>query len=171
MPLQRRLIVRWLIPLILVTFFLSGCASSPFLATDNSYSIVTVASDKTTTTSPIQLPWNANTAILRKLLFEASFTISDLHTIVAVNKDQNSDPSVYLVSAFPQSKQLALTIDDSSVTMDVQSIQVEVQGPDPGRVILNQSWVLQGIPDPNLTPAYLDFLDMLQNHQDGKPSN
>lgn len=200
MPLKHlQRIFRWVIPLIVVALFLPGCTSLPFLTTDNSYSILKVAADGTSKTIPIQLPWNANAAVLRKLLLEASFTVSDLHSNASsttsdlpgsassttsnlpgsassttselpgsgAQTTRNSSQAVYLVSVFPQGKQLALNIDDLNVTMDVKSIQVEVQGPDVGRVVLNQSWALQGISDPNLTPAYLDFLDMLKNHKDG----
>ncbi|KLU61195.1 hypothetical protein CEB3_c24150 [Peptococcaceae bacterium CEB3] len=155
-----RRVFRLLVPLVIAAFILSGCANLPFLSADGTYSILKVAADGTSQASPIKLPWNANTAVLHKLLLEASFTISDLHSD-ATSSDSNS-ASVYLMSVFPHSKSMTLNIDGITMAVDVRSIQVEVQGPDVGRVILNKSWALQGISDPNLTPAYLDFLKMLK---------
>ncbi|CAA7601175.1 Prokaryotic membrane lipoprotein lipid attachment site profile [Acididesulfobacillus acetoxydans] len=162
-----RRVFRLFVPLVIAAFILSGCANLPFLSAESTYSILTVAADGTSQTSPIKLPWNANTAVLHKLLLEASFTISDLHSDATSTDSKTA--SVYLMSVFPHSKSMNLNIDGVTVAMDVRSIQVEVQGPDVGRVILNKSWALQGISDPNLTPAYLDFLKMLETQSAAKP--
>ncbi|MHB1651183.1 MAG: hypothetical protein ACYCVD_01740 [Desulfitobacteriaceae bacterium] len=156
-------IVRLLAVLLLSIYILTGCTNKPFLTPENSYAILTMMPDGKFHSTPIKLPWNANTAVLQKLLGEASFVLSDLHTPTLQAQD-SSQATTYLLSTFPENKKLVLNVDGLSLNMDVQSIQIEVLGGEIGRVVLNQTWILQGIPDPNLTPAYLDFVNMLQDH-------
>lgn len=155
--------------ILLVTLLLSGCSNKPFLTPENTYAIITISNDGMIHNTPVNLPWNINQAVLQKLLVEASFVLSDLHTASAITS-QDPGHTIYLQTTFPQSKKLLLNIDNLSINMEVQSIQIEVQGPDVGRVILNQSWMLQGIYNPNLSPAFSDFMKMLQEPNQKKVS-
>lgn len=207
-------LVRLLPPLLVASLLLSGCSNKPFLTPDNSYAIVTYDSQGNSRSIPINLSWNTNTAVLRQLLMEASFVLSDLrseaqeptraeessspgalssqHELPAslpVDKPSSSqDPSAmvaatsllpeklsllasdkenrtYLQTTFPKTTMLTFLLDGQNVNLGVQSIEIEVEGDDLGQVILNGSWVLQGIANPNLYPAYLKLIDMLKGKE------
>jgi hypothetical protein len=230
---------------------ISGCAGRPLLTKDNSYSIITVAPDGEAQSIPIKLSWNSNFAVMQKLLLEASFVLSDLHTkpasvptdLVEDSESMNSgntsgtndtleDPKVgllesndpnsnkewaknrsepapdnsagtvssdsesriegdflkeflfdeghedreipdfftthqqdtiLLVANFPEAKQFMLMIDNEEYLTDITSIQVEIQGKNPGRVVINQYINLQGIVNPNLISAFEELIEMLEN--------
>ncbi|MEL1135847.1 hypothetical protein AAC978_11740 [Desulfitobacterium sp. THU1] len=69
--------------------------------------------------------------------------------------------TVLLEATFPEAKSFELLIDDELTTLDITNVQIEVTGLHPGRVILNQTMFLQGIPNPNLESAFKQFLVML----------
>jgi hypothetical protein len=183
--------------ILLILFLLSGC-SKPVLTQENSYSIITISPDGEIQKQPIQLTWNSNAAVMKELLLEASFVLSDLHTQISdeapntnvsnqkslidisetrsnnsnsnnknnKNEVSNNPPeplaqTILLEANFPETKQFDLTIDDNEFKLDVSSIQIEVDGKNPGRVIINQVLILQGISNPNLKLAYEEFTEML----------
>lgn len=74
--------------------------------------------------------------------------------------------TVLLEANFPQAKQFNLLIDDEQYTLDISSIQIEVEGKNPGRVILNQVLVLQGIPNSNLQSSFKEFIEMLKKSKE-----
>lgn len=65
---------------------------------------------------------------------------------------------------------LTFSVDGLNVNLGIQSIEIEVEGNDLGQVVLNHAWVLQGIANPNLYPAYLKLVDVLQSQTQGKPA-
>lgn len=140
---------------------LSGC-SKPVFTTDNTYTVITILEDGSTVREPLTLSWNTNTAVVQRLLLESSFVISDLrshdkpvaHTHVLAG-------SAYLETEFPTAKEIDFVIDNKKQTLLVKSIQLQVMGDDTGKVVINGTDVYYGIYDPNLTPAYLEFVDML----------
>jgi hypothetical protein len=71
-----------------------------------------------------------------------------------------SNDTVYLEAKFPLAKQFNLMIDDEQYNFDVSIVRIEVQGKNPGRVILNEELEFQGIPNPNLVLAYEEFTRM-----------
>ncbi|MEA5025873.1 hypothetical protein SDC9_51746 [bioreactor metagenome] len=215
--------------LILLLFILSGCADRPFLTKEGTYSIVSVSAEDTIQRTPIELTWNSNIAVMQKLLLEASFVLSDLHsipeaepgealaqgdlasappqqpedalvlseeraTITADALEPAKDPpaskedgqaipnasdggsadenpgslpdeptgTVLLEATFPEVKPFELLIDNELKTLHISSIQIEVIGNHPSRVLLNQSIVLQGIANPNLQSAFEEYLKMQQ---------
>lgn len=203
---------------------ISGCAGRPFLSQDNSYSIIKVSPVGEIQKTPIQLTWNSNAAVMQKLLLEASFVLSDLHTLKSreiesidtpppdnesstdeINEatplsslssiPENQEPkesiesneshesvkphepvetkedsvllteplidTVLLEANFPQTKRFNLMIDGEQLLFDISSLQIEVKGKNPGRVILNREVILQGIRNPNLVPSFDEFIKML----------
>ncbi|SHN82380.1 hypothetical protein [Desulfitobacterium chlororespirans] len=194
--------------LILLLFILSGCADRPFLTKEGTYSIVSISPEDTIQKTPIELTWNSNIAVMQKLLLEASFVLSDLHSIpeaepgealaqeeatlvqaeestaaltdaIEPAQDLNElkidskaeipgnlpgEPAgvVLLEATFPEVKSFELLIDNELKTLHISSIQIEVIGNHPSRVLLNQSIVLQGIPNPNLQSAFEEYLKMQQ---------
>lgn len=163
MPKRLRLI--WgliVLNLILALFFLTGCTTKPYLTQQNTYNIITVTSSGSPLVTPVKLPWNANMAVMQKLLLESSFVLSDLHTPTPAEIPQENEPATMLQAIFPESKQMTLTVDHETLIIDVQSIEIEVEGQHIGRVMINKTWALQGIEDPNLEPAFQDFHQMLQ---------
>ncbi|WP_407308697.1 hypothetical protein [Desulfosporosinus sp. SB140] len=114
----------------------------------------------------VQLPWNANMAVMQKLLLESSFVLSDLHT-PSPQELAKSDPppttTVSLQANYPQPKRMSFVVDGHVLTLDVQSLQIEVEGANVGQVTINRTLVLQGINDPNLQPAFEELIKMLHN--------
>lgn len=197
-----------LVCLILLLFILSGCADRPFLTKEGAYSIVSISAEDTIQRTPIELTWNSNIAVMQKLLLEASFVLSDLHSIpetepgetlaqdeASLGQTEEStaalteaiEPAqglnelkgdskaeipdslpgetagaVLLEATFPEVKSFELLIDNELKTLHISSIQIEVIGNHPSRVLLNQSIVLQGIPNPNLQSAFEEYLKMQQ---------
>lgn len=190
--------------ILVLLIFVGGCAERPFLTKDNSYSILKVSPDGETQKYPIQLSWNSNVAVMQKLLLEASFVLSDLHTptIETLNQESEEVPlkqeitkskgteaevsegtkaevsevspetmvvpkndTILLEANFLQPKKFNLLIDDKQNILDIYSIQIEVEGDNPGQVILNQAIVLQGIPDTNLKASYEEFTKMLNKQK------
>jgi len=113
----------------------------------------------------IELPWNTNMAIMQKLLLESSFVLSDLHTppIVLEPSKQNPIKTTSLQANFAEPKRMTFVVDRHALTLDVQSLKIEVEGANIGRVTLNQTLILQGIDDPNLQPAFQALTNMLHN--------
>jgi hypothetical protein len=151
---------------LLSSLFLSGCSEKPFLTQDGSYVILTVSPSGMTQSELIELPWNTNMAVMQKLLNESSFVLSDLHTPSAEetsNKDQLSSTS--LQANFPEPKRMTFLVDHRNLTLDVQSLQIEVEGPNVGLVTINQTTVLQGIKNPNLQPAFEALDKMLHDKE------
>lgn len=146
---------------LLFTLFLSGCSNNPYLTIDNSYNIKTTTVTGETQTVPIMLPWNFNFDVMQNLLLECSFVLSDLKTPDPNEPVLSSEDTIMLESIFPTSQQITFTIDKQQKTMNITSIQIEVSDPHIGRVILNKTTVLQGINDPNLQPAYQNFINLL----------
>ncbi|WP_348982154.1 hypothetical protein [Desulfosporosinus sp. OT] len=146
------------------SLFLSGCSERPFLTQDSSYVILSVSPSGTTQSELIELPWNTNMAVMQKLLLESSFVLSDLHTPSDL-KSQDNDPlgTTSLQANFPEPKRMTFIVDDHVVTLDVQSLQIEVIGSNVGQVIINQTIILQGIDNPNLQPAFEALTDMLHD--------
>jgi len=153
----------------LSSLFLSGCSEKPFLTQDGSYVILTISPSGMTQSELIKLPWNTNMAIMQKLLLESSFVLSDLRTPSALPSALNSSINVPLKTTilqanFTQPKRMSFLVDQQVLTLDVQSLQIEVEGANVGQVTLNQSITLQGINNPNLQPAFKALRDML--HED-----
>ncbi|WP_075363236.1 hypothetical protein [Desulfosporosinus metallidurans] len=149
---------------LLSSLFLSGCSEKPFLTQDGSYVILSVSPSGMTQSELIKLPWNTNIAIMQKLLTESSFVLSDLHTpseLESSNKDQLNSTS--LQANFPEPKRMTFIVDRHNLTLDVQSLQIEVEGPNVGLVTVNQTIVLQGIKNPNLQPAFEALTNMLHD--------
>jgi len=112
----------------------------------------------------IELPWNTNTAVLQKFLLEASFVLSDLHTLSSTELSKEAPLKATRIQAnFPQPKRMKFVVDKHVLNLDVQSIQIEVEGAHVGQVILNQTLVLQGINNPNLQPAFKELTDVLHD--------
>ena len=144
------------------SLFLGGCSEKPFLTQDGSYVILSVLPSGKTQTELIELPWNTNVAVMQKLLLESSFVLSDLHTPSTLNTS-NNDPltTTSLEANFSEPKRMTFTVDNHVLTLDVQSLQIEVEGDNVGLVTINQTIVLQGINDPNLQPAFEALKEML----------
>lgn len=154
-----------LINLLFCIFILSGCSNRPFLTGDNDYSINTVKITGEIKKQPLQIPWNFNMAVMRNLLIESSFVLSDLHTPDSDDLLKPSGDTVYLESIFPESQTMTLIIDQQPVVFDVNSIQIEVRGTNIGKIILNQTLVFLGIDNPDLEPAFTDFIKELNTKQ------
>ncbi|SHH88878.1 hypothetical protein [Desulfosporosinus lacus] len=142
--------------------FLNGCSPKPFLTQDGTYVILTVSPSGMTQSELVELPWNTNMAVLQKFLLEASFVLSDLHTPSSLETSTETPVKATRIQAnFPQPKRMKFVVDNKVLTIDVQSIQIEVEGANVGQVILNQTIILQGIENPNLHPAFQELTDAL----------
>ena len=152
---------------LLSSLFLSGCSEKPFLTQDGSYVILSVSPSGMTQSELVKLPWNTNMAIMQKLLTESSFVLSDLHT-PSESESSNKDrvDSTSLQANYPEPKRMTFVVDGHNLTLDVQSLQIEVEGPNVGLVTVNQTIVWQGIKNPNLQPAFEALTNMLH---DAKP--
>lgn len=156
-------VLRWIALTLLLLLLIPGCSTKTGLKQDDSYSIIVISPKGQSQTFPVKLNWNSNRVVMQKLLIEATFVLSDLHTSQnPADTSALSQSTVMLRASFPQSRIFSLTIDDQLRDLDLTSIEIEVEGPYQGRVILNDTLVLQGIPDPSLKPAFDEFLNMLR---------
>lgn len=156
-------VLRWVALALLLLLLIPGCSAKTGLKQDDSYSIIVISPKGQSQTFPVKLSWNSNRVVLEKLLIEATFVLSDLHTSEnPADASALSQSTVMLRASFPQSRVFTLTIDDRPRDLDLNSIEIEVEGAHQGRVILNDTLILQGIPDPSLKPAFDEFLNMLR---------
>lgn len=152
--------------MLFTSLFLNGCSPKPFLTQDGTYVILTVSPSGMTQSELVELPWNTNMAVLQKFLLEASFVLSDLHTPSSSETVSETPMEATRIQAnFPQPKRMKFVVDDQVLTLDVQSIQIEVEGANVGQVIINQTIVLQGIDNPNLQPAFQELIDTLHDKE------
>lgn len=150
---------------ILSSLFLSGCAEKPFLTQDGSYVILSISPSGMTQSEIVKLPWNTNLAVMQKLLLESSFVLSDLRTPSARNSSIDVPHKTTILQAnYPEPKRMSFLVDQQVLTLDVQSLQIEVEGANVGQVILNQTSTFQGINNPNLLPAFEALKDMLHDN-------
>jgi len=150
--------------ILFTSLFLSGCSPKPFLTKECTYVILSISPSGMTQSELIELPWNTNTAVLQKFLLEASFVLSDLHTLSSTELSKEAPLKATRIQAnFPQPKRMKFVVDKHVLNLDVQSIQIEVEGAHVGQVILNQTLVLQGINNPNLQPAFKELTDVLHD--------
>lgn len=103
-------------------------------------------------------------AIMQKLLLESSFVLSDLHTPSTLDTPPDYPKTTMLQANYPEPKRMTFSVDDHTLTLDVRSLQIEVGGANVGRVILNQTLILQGINNPNLQPAFEALTNMLHKN-------
>lgn len=165
--LKRKISIFGLSLTILFTILLiSGCSPKPFLKQDCTYVILTVSPTGMTQSEVIKLPWNTNTAVLQKFLLESSFVLSDLHTPTSTETSKEAPLNATRIQAnFPEPKRMKFVVDQDVLDIDVQSIQIEVEGAHVGQVILNQTIILQGIDNPNLQPTFEALIDVLHNKE------
>lgn len=156
--LHRRALIVFL---LLVLFLVPGCATKPFLTPNNIYNIIIISAG-IRDVQQVTLPWNANKAVMQNLLLESSFALSDLHTPKEIDIPADDETAVFLQAIFPQSKHITFSVDNHPVELDVRSVEIEVEGAHIGRVIINDGPPLQGIPNPNLPPAFEAFRQMLE---------
>ena len=155
------------------SFFLYGCSSKPFLTQDCTYEIVYVSPSGQTQTDPVNLPWNTNMAVMQKVLLESSFVLSDLHTpnkspaTSALNKSPSATTS--LLADFSEPRSMTFLVDQTNLTLNVKTIQIEVEGDDVGLVTINETIILQGINNPNLQPAFKQLVKMLHKQKSEIP--
>lgn len=150
---------------ILSSLFLSGCSEKPFLTQTGSYVIISISPTGMTQSEVIELPWNTNKAVMQKLLLESSFVLSDLHTPKALDSSINVPLKTTILQAnFTEPKRMSFLVDKQILTLDVQSLQIEVEGANVGQVTLNQTITLQGINNPNLQPSFQALRDMLHEN-------
>lgn len=101
-------------------------------------------------------------AVMQKLLLESSFVLSELHTPNSKNPTIIGPIKTTILQAnYPKPKRMSFLVDEQVLTLDVQSLQIEVEGSNVGQVTLNQTIILQGIYNPNLQPAFEDLEQML----------
>lgn len=149
---------------ILSTLFLNGCTPKPFLTQDSSYVILSTSPSGMTQSEFIDLPWNSNMAVMQNFLLECSFVLSDLHTPSDQELSVNTQSKSTSIQAnFPQPKRMKFIVDQRVTTLDVQSLQIVVEGARVGQVTINQTIVLQGINNPNLQPVFKELKDMLHD--------
>lgn len=104
-------------------------------------------------------------AIMQKLLLESSFVLSDLRTPSAQDSSTKVPlKTTILQTNFVKPKRMSFLVDQKIRTLDVQSLQIEVEGANVGQVTLNQTITLQGINNPNLMPAFEAVRDMLHDN-------
>jgi len=152
--------------ILFTSLFLNGCSPKPFLTQDGTYVILSVSPSGMTQSELLELPWNTNMAVLQKFLLEASFVLSDLQTPSSLETSTETPVKATRIQAnFSQPKRMQFVIDNHVLTIDVQSIQIEVEGANVGQVILNQTIVLQGIDNPNLLPSFQALTDVLHNNE------
>jgi hypothetical protein len=153
--------------LSLVVFFssfcLSGCSDKPFLTQDASYVIQTIYPSGMTQSQLIELPWNTNKAIMQQFLLESSFVLSELHSTSSDSAATQDTPfkTTILKANYPEPKQMSFLVDKQVLTIDIRSLEIEVEGANVGQVTLNQTLTLHGINNPNLQPAFEDLKKML----------
>ncbi len=146
------------------SLFLSGCSAKPYLTQDDTYVILSVSPLGETQSEVIELPWNTNMAIMQKLLLESSFVLSDLHTPSTLESSKQPPTTTTSLQAnFAKPKRMTFVVDQHDLTLDVQSLQIEVKGANIGQVTLNQTLILQGIDNPNLQPAFEALTEMLHS--------
>ncbi|KUO76180.1 MAG: hypothetical protein APF81_15030 [Desulfosporosinus sp. BRH_c37] len=151
--------------IFLSSLFLSGCSEKPFLTQTGSYVLITISPSGMTQSELIELPWNTNKAIMQKLLLESSFVLSDLHTPKALDSSISVPLKTTILQAnFTEPKRMSFNVDKQILTIDVQSLQIEVEGANVGQVTLNQTITLQGINNPNLQPAFQALRDILRDN-------
>lgn len=151
---------------LLTSLFLSGCSSKPLLTQDGNYGIISVLPSGETQYQPLDLPWNSNMAVMQDLLLECSFVLSDLHTPKDTDQSHPSHiVTTSLQAIFTEPKRMTFQVDKHPVTIDVQSLQIEVEGSNIGQVTINQNLILQGIDNPNLEPAFKKLTDMLNEQK------
>lgn len=150
--------------LIFSSLFLTGCSPKPFLTQDDSYVILSTSSTGMTQSELINLPWNTNMAIMQKFLLECSFVLSDLNTLSDQELSVHTQSkSTSIQATFSPPKRMKFVVDQQIIIIDVQSIQIVVEGERVGQVTINQTTVLQGINNPNLQQAFNDLNDLLHN--------
>lgn len=150
----------------LFSLFLSGCSEQPFLPQDGSYVILSISPSGMTRSELIKLPWNANIAIMQKLLLESSFVLSDLHTLKPLVPSINAVlplTTTILQTTFTKPKSMSFLVDQKILAYNVQSLQIEVEGANVGQVTINGTTTLQGINNPNLQPAFKAVLNMIND--------
>lgn len=102
---------------------------------------------------------------MQKLLLESSFVLSDLHTPKALDSSISVPLKTTILQAnFTEPKRMSFNVDKQILTIDVQSLQIEVEGANVGQVTLNQTITLQGINNPNLQPAFQALRDILRDN-------
>lgn len=175
----------WSALLLLLLLLVPGCKSKSGLTQHDNYTITIISPQGDPQSFPVQLSWNSNMVVVQKFLMEATFTLSDLNTpespslestppsnpseiapelLTSDELDKNEQPqksTVLIKALFPESRIFNLTINDNSEELILDSIEIEIEGSQPGRVILNDHLILQGINDPNLKPAFDELLKML----------
>lgn len=149
--------------ILFTIFFLSGCSPKPFLTQDGTYAILTVSPSGMTQSELVELPWNTNTAVLQNFLLECSFVLSDLHTPSTVSATAQPVEATRIQATFSKPKRMKFVVDEHAITLDVQSIQIEIEGAHVGQVTLNQTLELQGLDNPNLKPAFQELMNVLHD--------
>lgn len=152
--------------IFLASLFLSGCSEKPFLTQDGSYVILSISPSGMTQSELINLPWNTNTAVMQNLLKECSFVLSDLRTPSATENSSIKDPlkTTILQTNFAKPKRMSFLVDQKTLTLDVYSLQIEIEGANVGQVTINQTITLQGINNPNLLPAFEAVRDLVRDN-------
>jgi hypothetical protein len=114
----------------------------------------------------IKLPWNTNMAIMQQFLLESSFVLSELHTTPTDSTALNYIPlkTTILKANYAKPKQMSFLVDKKVLTIDVQTLQIEVEGSNVGQVTLNQTLTLYGINNPNLQPAFESLKEILDDN-------
>jgi len=77
--------------------------------------------------------------------------------------DSGTGETIFLEAFFADGKDFTLTIDGEPQRVEIKYILIEVLGDSPGRVIINNELYCQGIPNPNLETAFLEFVKMQSN--------
>jgi hypothetical protein len=159
---------------LILLLFAAGC-SKPFFSSVDTYSLVTIkhevsGTEETLRTAPVSPAWNTNNAVSQRLLLEASFVMSDLKRIpadTAIDTIVDADIAeiIRLEALFPEAKKINVTIDQVKQTLWIETIQIEIIGEHPSRIVLNNSEIYQGRENPHLYPAYLDLVNSLNPPQ------
>lgn len=148
------------------SLFLGGCSDKPFLTQDASYVILSIYPSGITQFELIELPWNTNKAVMQQLLLECSFVLSELHTPTGSTVPQDIPCKTTILQAhYAEPKQMSFLVDKQVLTIDVQSLQIEVEGANVGQVTLNETLTLHGINNPNLQPAFESLKEMLDDNK------
>lgn len=161
-------VYRWFPIVLLLLLLIPGCTSKPGLTQDDNYSIDVISPKGPAQNIPVRLKWNSNRVVVQKLLMETTFILSDLQTTEnPPDESVLTTSTVMLRAQFPQSRVFNLNIDNHVQELNLNSIEIEVEGPHQSRVILNETVILQGIPDSNLKPAFDEFMTMLSTSTSG----
>lgn len=72
------------------------------------------------------------------------------------------NPTILLEAFFTEAKTFELVIDGRKETVELTSVQIEIQGEHPGLVIINHEFKYQGIINPSLESAFENYLAMLE---------